>query len=160
MQNFSEKKCTFLSSKIILGTPSGRPGKPIRTQGGTAPKIWSKLGKFSSKKSRIFLENFHIFYYPLFVKIHVLQQISMRKNTEKQLTFFDTFFPKFAHFCARCSPGKSPIFDRGIPGKPVRTLENIWSFFEVIFPQILHIFSSPSFSDFQKKCENLLLKIR
>ena len=87
MQNFSEKKYTFLSSKIILGTPSGRPGKPIRTQGGTDLKIWSKLGKFSSKKKSNFSRKFPYFLLPTF-----------RKNPRDSIDFYEKKYWKIAHF--------------------------------------------------------------
>ena len=87
MQNFSEKKYIFLSSKIILGTPSGRPGKPIRTQGGTDPKIWSKLVKFSSKKKSNFSRKFPYFLLPTF-----------RKNPRTSIDFYEKKYWKIAHF--------------------------------------------------------------
>ena len=109
---FRRKSAHFCPRKSSLIPLAGDPGNPCKHRGGRTPKIGQNWSNFPLKKSRIFLENFHIFYYVIFVKIHVLQQISTRKNSEKQCTFFDTFFPKFVHFCARSPPGKSPIFNR------------------------------------------------
>ena len=78
LQNFSEKKCTFLSSKIILDTPSGRPGKPMQTQGGTDPKIWLKLAKFSSGKKSNFSRKFPYFLLRTF-----------RKNPRTSIDFYE-----------------------------------------------------------------------
>ena len=78
LQNFSEKKCTFLPSKIILGTPSGRPGKHMQTQGGTDPKIWSKLAKFSSGKKSNFSRKFPYFLLRTF-----------RKNPRNSIDFYE-----------------------------------------------------------------------
>lgn len=70
---FRRKSTHFCPRKSSSVPLAGDPGNPYEHRGGRTSKFGQNWANFPPKKSRIFLENFHIFYYPLFVKIPGIQ---------------------------------------------------------------------------------------